>query len=605
MQNQPNIELFSSIPSLFQKTPSEVDKKNLILICSESIQSDEVSERYAALQILGICQKEIPFAFPDAKQMEEFEATLLELSIADEEWRNRVYATFILSHYIANTQKSKSSPHHNTLAENLLSTLAQLYHKELSAIDNSQVSIPDLLLSQKDLVFSRVMLISSLGAVLSLLPATNSNHQHVDTLYSAILFADSETDCLYLSQVQVIFSLHAFLPFTSRNRQRIEKFLPSIRRVATGQERSKNGKKGMYPEPHTYTHPLLVDEISRFLSVWFPLPQDVLLSQVPQDNCEELQGYAMLRRRLLSQQPTNPSTLENDPTFQEFDPQLIEKLEQGRFHDALQLNAEVSFHLRTDEIRFDNAIYRKVVHLTNHSADTDAFFWLQVSPPQYFQASPGFGVVPPKSSYAISIVFTPQLDDLPRLSAQITGYIRVRNFYGFPLERITLIGFNGPLLRLSVSSIEFGFCPIGESRKQTFSIANIGLTPSNVAISLDFDQDLINIQPSQLTLNVGDHKTIALEYTPLVEGASLAGALHVQGLGGERYNIPIRGIGGQPLRVFDDRIDFGLVNSCVGNSKGTTKILQVQNLDMTHQLPFSFKSTSADVEVEDIIVPPG
>ena len=66
---------------------------------------------------------------------------------------------------------------------------------------------------------------------------------------------------------------------------------------------------------------------------------------------------------------------------------------------------DLSFHMSGDRgaLRFDGPVYRKLLQLTNGSEAESHVFFLQAYPSECFSASPGFGMLKPRTSQRISV----------------------------------------------------------------------------------------------------------------------------------------------------------------------------------------------------------
>ena len=80
--------------------------------------------------------------------------------------------------------------------------------------------------------------------------------------------------------------------------------------------------------------------------------------------------------------------------------------------------------------------------------------------------------------------------------------------------------------------------------------------------------------------------------------------LIVIGMGGETYMITLKGMGGQPLLVLDDYVDFGPTTVEMTKDSPPVKFIQVENLDKTHSLPVSFSTASSELLIDDLILEP-
>ena len=134
---------------------------------------------------------------------------------------------------------------------------------------------------------------------------------------------------------------------------------------------------------------------------------------------------------------------------------LLFKLEKDI--SELPNTADISFHIQNRTVRFDSAAYSKLFHISNRSHVKTYRVWLQLS--TFFEAFPGYCRIPPGCSVPVKIKFIPPLRT--HKSCKIEEFLRIRSFEGFPMERLSLIAFNGPRLKLYDSELTFGFCGVG------------------------------------------------------------------------------------------------------------------------------------------------
>ena len=287
----------------------------------------------------------------------------------------------------------------------------------------------------------------------------------------------------------------------------------------------------------------------------------------------------------------------------------------------------LSFHLRGRAVKFGGPSYRTALQLTNRSATKRSPFVLHVSPPNLFRAVPSFGVLGPQSSCTIVAEFTPSADDPDMASKRVCGFIRVRSEDGFALERVELVGYNIPLLRIYDSHIAFGFCPVNHVRSLPVYVENVGLVASNCAVHFQANVPF-RVSPSQCLLQVGEVKRFEVLFEPRAE-CRVSGILVIRGMGIEAYEVEISGIGGQSLLVLDDSIDFGPTDVWdpqhrrrgSGGEKAmqtggdtnvqqrmanqNVKALRLQNMGTRCELPIFFRASSNEIVVHDIIIQPG
>jgi hypothetical protein len=107
---------------------------------------------------------------------------------------------------------------------------------------------------------------------------------YIDHLFVHLL----NPTCHFLLQREIVHSLISYLSVTNTNRNRIELFYKPA--VASIYPFKKN------PDDRTKIHPLLLEEIFRFWSKWYPRTADETLLKLKKEKQEQLhQGYASRR----------------------------------------------------------------------------------------------------------------------------------------------------------------------------------------------------------------------------------------------------------------------------------------------------------------------
>lgn len=108
--------------------------------------------------------------------------------------------------------------------------------------------------------------------------------------------------------------------------------------------------------------------------------------------------------------------------------------------------ASASAASRCYTVEFSPQTCVRVLQLHNRSAQHAHDFFLQVYPGWLWRAEPAWGTLEPRSSRPIKLVYTPSPLDVA--GTRSAGFVRVRSAQGFALERIELVGFSGPTLRV-------------------------------------------------------------------------------------------------------------------------------------------------------------
>ena len=84
-------------------------------------------------------------------------------------------------------------------------------------------------------------------------------------------------------------------------------------------------------------------------------------------------------------------------------------------------------------------------------------------------------------------------------------------------------------------------------------------------------------------------------------------------MGNESHQVELLGVGGEPLVVHDEILDFGPTTAWGGGGSAAphsvrivnVKEVKLQNIDPSQALPVSFvTSSSSEVRIEDVIIPP-
>ncbi|KAL7754347.1 hypothetical protein RI367_000328 [Sorochytrium milnesiophthora] len=247
------------------------------------------------------------------------------------------------------------------------------------------------------------------------------------------------------------------------------------------------------------------------------------------------------------------------------------------------------------------AFYRhpfvKEVHLTNRSASKDIAYSLQVYPPQYFSAEPAFGTVNRASTQKITVTFK-RRPDLVSSSNMISGYIRVRDGYGFPVSRVSLHGLNIPNLRCSVEKLDFGCCAIGDSRIMNFVLQNVSSKECNLAVAVISKAavPVFQVVPSQLVLMPNEPKTIKVKFSPTSDEC-LDDYIAVCSDVGEYRTILLAGESQSCVTVLDTRLNMGESDI---HYLPVSKALYIRNNHSSLAVPVFFGTSSDEIRLVDI-----
>ena len=93
--------------------------------------------------------------------------------------------------------------------------------------------------------------------------------------------------------------------------------------------------------------------------------------------------------------------------------------------------SDLSFNLEGSVI-FTKAPFEENLYLQNHNHSQEMRFFLQSHPADTFHTSPSFGTLKPGQSMMIKIKF---IGNVNCAMKSISGFIRIRNENGFPMER--------------------------------------------------------------------------------------------------------------------------------------------------------------------------
>lgn len=472
---------------------------------------------------------------------------------------------------------------------------------------------------------AQIRMLEAIGYFLEMPPAREATVMNwLDMLFVELM----RNNQLPFMQGQTLRILSERLRVTEYNRKRIRKVLPLIR-----------------PLMDRELHPWVQENLSLFFSVWYFVPPDSLLEKFPQPDL--LDGYS--RRRYLALSSRNQGQNVSSGTLGQtiaYDFQgygngdafirMREQLHKGDIEEYLSIAYDLTFdparrrawqQTKGSGTRFTKALKEAAIdkafhfdmktphrtfHLTNLSADRKHSFVLQIDPPWYWKVVPGFGTLGPKQTMPLTVTFNHSPLDTP---STIGGFLRVRSLQGFPLERLSLLGRTGPLLRLLTPSLDFGVCSVGVKRVMRAYVLNCGSSPSPCRFfdhssvagkgfhrrkSVAIATSPFQVIPDLIFLRPGEIKSVDVMFTPNDDGVLCVETLTLLGVANERYSLTMKGRGGTALQVSEKMLNFGTTVLGVA----VDAVLTLTNVSASKSLPVSFKCNSPCISVEDIVLEP-
>ena len=155
---------------------------------------------------------------------------------------------------------------------------------------------------------------------------------------------------------------------------------------------------------------------------------------------------------------------------------------------ALKKRESVAFNEGSRKIVFDGLISRRIVRIRNTSQTAHGFM-VQCEPHDMLVCVPSWAVVDPGETVEVAVTARPQpYRNLP--STLIPGFLRLRSLFGFPLQRIPTMVFNGPLLRVLTTRVSCAACDVGS--KQGYVIVVHNHSPSPVQILASSRQQFVS-----------------------------------------------------------------------------------------------------------------
>ncbi|KAJ3071797.1 Ribonucleoside-diphosphate reductase large subunit [Podochytrium sp. JEL0797] len=354
---------------------------------------------------------------------------------------------------------------------------------------------------------------------------------------------------------------------------------------------------------------LLVIEISKFWSVWFPKVADKNLDLLKAKEAAIpvlSEGYALRRTQWISTHESDPNVY-NDvlkescgvpevvffkdtwnwkaKTLDWMKPGYREAVQTSEPQDVVDSvtpedpivnyidGAQLSFSLNPPMIVFNRYPHHRDLFLQNRSATDDLSFYLQASPPEFFSVTPSFGQI-------------------------LRG------------ESITLKAYNIPALKVYPDVIEFGICPKNETRTAVVLLhSNVSIEcPCLALVSQSVpEQDCPFAVPfswSQPLLLPKEKKSIKILFKPTADGV-FKEKLYIIAMGGDVYSVDLKGTGGPTIKVSEEKLDMGPTDIYYNS---VSRRIFVENKDPVNEIPVRFHVSTDEIEVNhcsDLMLSPG
>ncbi|TPX31055.1 hypothetical protein SmJEL517_g05513 [Synchytrium microbalum] len=472
------------------------------------------------------------------------------------------------------------------------------------------------------------------------LPQTNRNRIRVDKFIAKPLFTMLES---YLEDKRKVSSSQA-----NSNAELDRSAVKSTAHLSSSrtQSVSVDAKTGRD------IHPLLLHELGRYWARWYSRPSDSILVNIDQSPEEMARlgfGFSIKRWQYLKSLGVFEQTFYNEsdegkavvrkvkargPYYPDDVPDL-RSLKLGIHGSCLVVRSRKSRKtgpsssgMETLELTLDSKSSVEVpdpaavcfnvdqtsvtllrnsreVFLHNRSLTKDVEFTLQAVPQHLFKATPMFGLIPRGESFLISVEFCPRPDRLAR-NLDVHGFLRVRNSDGFAMDRLSLRGFNAPVIKTWPPQLDFGCCPKGEVRTLPLCLQNVLPVETTIilVIAPSSSSEAFTVVQSQFALQPRERRVIQVKLTSSSDN-TIKDRLIVVAMGGELHEIVLLADGRDALRVLETEIDFGPTDIYYGAAK---KRITLQNRDLARPLHVLVESSTNELVLNHghtIVVPPG
>ena len=513
-----------------------------------------------------------------------------------------------------------------------------------------------------ELFHSRIAMIGAMSKMFKLPEANEAAFMtYIDQLFTTILKSSPRP---FLAAA-VIRAVTLDLPQTPRNRMRIERFImPHVRKLSEAKGESRrpsldmqaSGPTGFLSERFASSSSIpsaqtlgvceyLFKSINQFWCVWYPRPSDAYILSVNASKfVEDRGGYVYRKQALLTNRIKDGKKVFNSYT-QDEKIGLIRRLQRkpyeslkniseirSPFFSAKSLLTEavydpedqeniiifpernlelpkdslLTFKIKSNSLEFKSAPFSQTIYLHNTSAQHQVPFVLQVTPHLYFTAEPSFGVIGKDKSVAITIEFHPRPFEFLRLN-EVLGYICVRDLNGLPIERLELLAYNQPSIKIIPESLDFGLCPPDEIRTTALSITNLTGADATVVMTVasrNTEDSPFSVPASQIVLRPKETRTIPVKCAA-DEFGDVEDELIVLSNGYGVKRIALHAFCSSSLRVLNEKIDFGPTDIYYSS---VIKKMHLINLDKAKPLPVTFTVSTDEIVINQnaqIVLAPG
>ncbi|ORX82149.1 hypothetical protein BCR32DRAFT_195791, partial [Anaeromyces robustus] len=506
--------------------------------------------------------------------------------------------------------------------QNIITEFLKYFPKDLNNIQEvndflNEISIPEIKNLKK-----YIYQIRNLSNVFHFPQARHSSFKaYVDRLFAILLNRNVN---IYI-QSEIFYNIYMNYSLTNGNRLRFEKFLrkPIIElgehiKSITSLYRDTNfiediyineGKNSVLPEI-----PLEMkfwrSQYYAIWKVWFlrPIDNDILLYDSSQ---LKTAGYAIKRKEQLFKyvRQKNDGSLEaklevNLPYKLNTIPSL-EKNEYLIFKPVpIQMNEIYSLEIEIDNktIVFNQFPFIKVFYLKNKTFNK-VKFQFQVYPFESFRVEPSYGELMPKKRIKIIIKYIYN-NKAYNSCSNINGFIKLRSFRGYPIERINLIGITLPSIKINTKELDFGMVPPQTERMNFFVIKNLKneLNICNIFILEKKYSSLFIISEKQVTIEKNDSKIITLTLSIPKVGEINCKCVITTKMG-EIYFIKLKAVVDYSIDI-DKKINFGPTDIYY---KSSSKKINIENKDPIYPLSIPLIPSSKEIVInnnEQVILKP-
>ncbi|KAJ3205215.1 hypothetical protein HDU82_005341 [Entophlyctis luteolus] len=584
------------------------------ILIDELESNNEPAIRLTALKAIACTSHSINRTLIDERLHRRLVVALTDALNGETTSVGRCTAALALSEVLANLQAA--IPVSTPIRKH---AFISLVHKFSCLFSPDQCESSEKNTEESETTFAResAPLLSAVSRVFSIPEAQEDDFiAYIDVILSKLLDQKSSTVFRSASvenmlRVISVRAIARHIPVTNANRIRVETkfrkviarnvFVGNAMRIVTSFAENtadfdeRSSKESKDPKTGEFMKVLMKKELSAFWSVWYPKISDENLQSLSSKEVATpylATGFAKKRKSFLDSDGVvknhfnGQKRASNGGFAVEFfksqskkywNPPLIGKVNSAsqsteapdKTKEMVTINeapdfvdcSQLSFNLAPGGIVFNRHPFKKEIFLQNKSTHQNLEFFLQVSPSEYFSATPSFGRIAKGESVSVKVNFALQ-PCVPRKNSEITGFIQIRSAQGLPFERIGLKGFNTPSLKVFPPSIHFGYCPKEDSRTATVLIQNMLAVecPCILMVSeTDPEEEPSFSVPfsfAQPVLLPKEKKAIKVVFKPTAE-SRFTEKLYIFAMGGDVVSIDLSGYGGPSLKIGDSKIDFG------------------------------------------------